>query len=501
MADRGAMSQTATAGDLVPVIDPAIVTTPEPTDPLAPVDDAFAEQRARRQTQREDGVTQSIEQAGEQLEQGEINGTPVDGANDKNTVGKTDSDEDVAEGEFGEKPAVTGPEDDKTFDHDDSEIKFDNMTMTEIDMELDQFEAGEQQLEQLSEQVRMLSESAIAIESFGNNPTAMAIMQTTGLLDSTALQSMALESVNFTAGHEPESQMALEAIGDKIKDTATAWAAKVVSVVKTGTEKLLTLLEKMWTGVSGAASKLASGTWNAAKAATAKVKAHPYATAAACVAAVAVVGGIVAMVATGTPAPGAKIDVMKAFMKKVAASFSAVKWPFGKVGASVSENGMKLIPQMGGQAGVFNVADTKTIKELGWSQSAVKALLGQLNRAWDGVKKGLGALGTRTLKLVGEGFKLHDDFVSKPAAAAGDAAGNAVMRGLRARNVGPGKTLIAGFYAKYVTEQAYKGAIYTLIGGLYKLCRGVVVGTFRLLMKTLNALKTMVTGGGEPATA
>jgi hypothetical protein len=486
LASAAPVVQSAPGDDDVIVVAPGTdIDADKSLDPLDGVDQ-FADQRANL------NASLGIENLTQEL--------PVDGADDDLTIGKPVTDVDVAEGDHGEGPTITGPEDDKTFDHDDSEVEFD-ASMAQEDQMLDQFEGEQTLLEEMASQMTMLVDSSIAIESFGFNPTAAAILQTTGLLNGTALESLALESLSFSAGKSAESQMALEAIGEKIKDTSAKWSAKVLSVAAGAGDKIMSVLTPLWDKVSGLVSKLASASWDKAKAAGATVKAHPYATVGAVIASIAAVAGVIAFTAGGMPAMGAKVDVMKSFLGSIVERVNKVKFPFGKFKASVSDNGMKLLTSVDGPKGVFNVADTKTISELGWTQKAVAAMKTQLDRAWAALKPSLSALSARASKVAGGALGAAGDVYKGADTIEKVAMGSTFNAAKKVFGKSAGGTMaagVAGIYVGTVAVGAYIMAIVGVITGLFKIARYIVVGGLRLIASTLRAI---MPGSAAPAAA
>ena len=455
---------------------PVTQETVSDKDPLAVVDDAFAEQRSlRNQEHGLESITPPM---------------PVDGMDDDQTVPGTKSDVELPEGEHGEDADVKTPADGVEVDADDSDVsmtsEMDEEDEEMSDPELDDVEDSEDELVMLENQMRMMVDSAIAIEQFGINPTAMAVMQTTGLLDGTALSSLGLESVNFASGKDAESQLALEALGDKMKETSAKWSAKIMHVVKSSGEMLMKVLNPLWDKISMVTSKLVSGVWDKTKAASSYVKAHPYKTIAAIIAAVSAVAAIVAYVASGAPASGAKMDVMMSFVNRTREQIGKIKLPGGDIIAKVSENGMKLSLEMKTHAGAAintakAVVDKVSVEALGWSQIAVKAIGGQLNRAWDVTKHSWTALGTRSTKLVGN---LAEN-------------GFAKTLGTSAMVATAGVLAYAKVKASLVGLATYYGTLINVILNLVKLTRWVVVGGFRMILNTFKALMPHA----EPATA
>lgn len=397
----------------------------------------------------------------------------------------TDTDVKLPVGEFGDAPEKTGPEDDVKIDADDSESMNDDAGMESMFAGID---ADEQEIELLDAELRMLTDSAIAIEQFGFNPTTAAIMQTTGLLNGTALESLGLESITVSDGESAESQLALESVLGKIAEKTTQWAAKILHVAKMSGEGVLSVLTPLWNKISGMVTSIGEKAWDKTKAAGAVVAAHPYATIASVIASAAAVAGLVAFVASGAPAVGAKLDVLKSFVSTVREHLGRIKFPGGKLVAKLSESGTKIMVTFEKSKDAVKSA---ALSSLGWSQTAVKAMSSQLNRAWDALQQSWKALGTRSMKLVrGAGELTKEVFVG---GAAVGVVGASAGKQLATKVVGTSKagrtvSAVAGYAASRVVTSAYFGAIISLIGLMFRVTKYVVVGGFRMIAATLKAI-------------
>lgn len=452
------------------VQDTMIQSTDEDKDPMANVPE-------------DSELNQQSEQ---HVAESEVTLTQVEQAAPEQAADATDTDVKLPEGEFGDAPEKTGPADDVVVNADDSEVMEDD----EAGMEsmFASIDANEQEIELLDTEMRMLTDSALAIEQFGFNPTTAAIMQTTGLLNGTALESLGLESITVSAGDSAESQLALESVLGKIAEKTTQWAAKILHVAKMSGEGVISVLTPLWKKISGMVSAIGEKAWDKTKAAGAVVAAHPYATIASVIASAAAVAGLVAFVASGAPAPGAKLDVFKSFVNTVRDHLGRIKFPGGKLVAKISESGTKIMVVFEKSKDVVKGA---ALSSLGWSQTAVKAMSGQLNRAWDALQQSWTALGTRSMKLVrGAGDLTKEVFVGAEFVGV---AGGVAGKELASKVVGTSKagravSTVAGYAASRIVTSAYFGAIISLIGLMFRITKYVVVGGFRMIASTLKAI-------------
>lgn len=424
-------------------------------------DDAYAEQRAR--------LNQNLVQENE----------PVDGSDDDMTVGETETDMPVVEGEFNAM----------------DDMDMDEMDMVpDMDRDLDTVEDEAEEIEALDMEMSQLMQAGMAIEQFGINPTALAIGQATGLFNSTALESLGLESIQFHSGKDAESHMALEAIADKIKEKAAKWSAKILSVAKGAGEKILKALGALWDKIEGSVKFLASKSWDAAKAAGRTVKAHPIKTVLAMIAAVAAVAAIVAFAGAGMPALGAQGEAMMKFAKELAGKITKIKLPFGKVAASVKDSGQLLFEYNPGEAlgsAAQYASKAETVSKLGWTKSAVSSVASQLTKAWTALKTGWGALSARAVKVATS----TKDLASGTATLA---RGGGKFYGAIGKEIGKGAANAVGVTGKaadaaskvgsFVFSSIYWSMIVNFVHVLFILTRSVVMGAFRLVSATLRAL-------------
>lgn len=441
----------------------------------------FEEQRIRRAKEQTAGLESHT------ALESEVNGTPVDGTDDNLTVPAGDTEIDLPEGEFGK---VVEPEGD-TVDADDSEV-FDEDGNAVMERELDMVEQDDSDIEMLNTEMLQLLNAGVAVESFGFNPTAAAIMQTTGLLDGTALQSLGLESISVSSGDDAESMMALEALGEKMKEKAAQWGAKILSVVKNSGEKILGALTPLFDKIGGLVSKMSAKAWDKTKTAGAVARAHPYTTIAAVIAAIAATAGIVAFVASGAPAAGAKVEVLKSMLNAVKDRITGIKFPGGKITAALSKGGDRLILGFEKAAGVAKEAALST---LGWTQPAIKAINGQLDRAWGAVKMSWNALSTRTTKIATSVIDTSGQVVMGgigTGVAAANMAGGTAVKVLPATKAGGFVAKMVGNQVGFAAGSAYIMSIVGIVAAMFRLTRFVVVGGFRMIAGTFRALMPKV---------
>lgn len=345
---------------------------------------------------------------------------------------------------------------------------------------IDEVGADAAEIEDLETEMQMLTQSMIAIETYGVNPTAISILKTTGLLNGTAIESLGLEAFGYEAGNHPESQMALEALGEKVKEKAAQWSAKILAVATTVGTKVMSALEAIWDKTKSATARITSAAWDKAKAAGKVVKAHPYKTIIGVISAIAAVAGVCVFGGQYLPALSAPGQAVTKFTTAMVAKINAIKWPFGSITAKVAEGGAKFVTTV--ETGA-TAAKGVAIESLDWTASMVKAAGGQIGRAWNATKTGVTAFGTRATK-VGNSVKTT---MASAAKFTEDAVGSTTLlvRAKSAKAMGSAKAgaAVAGVYGM-VAVNAITSAAMSLVKLLYR----VVAAGLRIITNTFNAL-------------
>lgn len=370
-----------------------------------------------------------------------------------------------------DEPVVDGegeaPVEDVVIDEDDAEVE----VSPESEVMMD-----EQELDSLEAEMNTLAQSMFAVETYGINPTAVHIMRTTGLLEGTSIASLGLEAFGYEAPDHPDSQMALEALGEKMKEKAAQWSAKIVSMASSFGTKVMGVLNPIWEKITASVTTLSSAAWDKAKAAGKVVKAHPYKTIIGVILAVAAAAGVVLYGAQAMPAITAKQAQVTKYVTDMVSSINKIKNPFGSVSAKVAEGGAKFVVTIKNGA---SVAKGVAMDKLDWTASMVKSCGTQLGRAWSITKKGVTDFGTRAQK-VGQSVKSGAKFASDAAGAS-----SLIVSAKVAKASGSVK---AGVAAGALWGTAVVQGIISTVVGLAKLAYGVIVAGLRTIQATFNAL-------------
>lgn len=428
-----------------------------------------------------------VEQAEGVVVQEEV--ASVEQAAEPNTVGEDgvsqedDTNEDLPE------DALPG----YTDDDDDEE---DETMVAEMAI-LEEVENDVVAIEQYGREMSMIADSIVAIESFGINPSAVAILQTTGLLSDTVLEAVGVESLGYAGPKDDQTMIALEALEAKGNDKAASWSAKILSMAKSVGSKIMSVLGGIWEKITGAVKAIGGYTWDKAKVAGAVVKAHPYKTIMAVVVAIAAVAGITVFISGGLPAlmastkAGAAYDKYVKFGETVASKVNAIKWPFGKVAAEAAEKTGKLTLEVATSGAA---PEAMTLAKTGWTQTVVKGVESSLGRAWAGIKTSAETLGASAAKAGASTTGAVKDFTgagvsafTKTNAAAG---GILKKRGSMFSVKGAGSHLGVLAAATFVA-----GTIKFVYGLVFK----VVAFGLRVIYNTMKAIAGAVKGSSTAA--
>jgi hypothetical protein len=433
-ASATGLSQTAPVQDAVVDATPPVIDGAPAADPLDGVDATEAFEQERQENQARQG----------------------EGEGDGEGTGVTDG---------------SGNEDGENDDLDD----------------LDMFVSESAGIDMLGLEMEQLAGAALAIENFGINPSSLGVLQATGLLSGTSLDALALESMSGAA--EAETDLALEALGEKIKEKAGAWSAKILNFTKNVGSKTLAVITGLWNTVSNTAKSLTASAWDKTKAAGAVIKAHPYKTLAAVAASIAVVASILVLVTGGAPAVGAKVDVIKSFLMKIVDNIKKINFPGAKITAKLNAAGDRIVIETI-KAGL--VVEQAAVSALGWTETAVKAIGSQLGRAVTHVKDGWGALGTKATKLGGtvvDVAKTTGKAVNAGARGAGFGAQAATGSALKSAGASANLVKDASTAAGIMGAAGYYAYLIGVLTSCYQLTKFVVIGGLRMVSSTFSALK------------
>jgi len=406
------------------------------------------------------------------------------------------------------------PVEDAVIDTDTGEVAPETEEEEELDTAEDDAESEEEAalnqligeeagIEALFGEIQQLSDARMAIENFGVSQSSMAIMSITGLLAGTSLEAIALES--FADAGKAEADLALEALNDKAGEKSAAWSAKVLSVVKGGASKVAALVTSLFTKIGSVVKTLTSKAWDATKATGRVIKAHPVKSVLAIIAAIAAVAGVIAYATGNFPAAGAKGDAFKKFNEHIVGLINKIKSPFGKVEAYAegAHSTLKVRWAQDSSGGFVKtlVKDSDyDPKTLGWTQSAVKSVSGQLDRVLKLIQSSIGHFGERLTKIASSAKSVGKDGLDVYMAH-NEAGNNAIGATMRAK-LDEGKSFRHVAAAGVVGVAGLFAVVTAMSMVIYKLIKWIVVGGVKIILGTFRALTSLVSGGDkEPATA
>jgi ElaB/YqjD/DUF883 family membrane-anchored ribosome-binding protein len=315
-----------------------------------------------------------------------------------------------------------------------------------------------------------------SVKRYGINPTAAHMLRSAGLLSTTSPEAIAaLESLSYHDGDAAETAIACESLWETIKTKVTQWSSKVLNFFSGAksklTDRLHTLFDRLKAAGQKARAMLADGT----AAATKQVKAHPYKTVALVVAAAVAALGIGAWAIGALPAFGEAAS-LTTFMSTLAGKVSAIKWPFGKIVATLTKSKLRIGLTI---AAVGAAGAAAAIPVLGWNKMSAGEIVNDADR------------------LVRGGVDIAGKLVSK--------AGSAVKAGWMAVRRGAHAIVQSGHQGYHQNEglseqrrMRYAGVNMTIttfgvvVAGvgylLFKLFNTIVVGGLKLMYQTLRAL-------------
>lgn len=340
---------------------------------------------------------------------------------------------------------------------------------------LDQTDREFESINTLTNELLVHHETIDALNTHGVNPTALRIMVTTGLLSGTSLHAMALESQSAHLPTSVETQMAVEALTDKIKVKMAEWSAKIITFFNDKNDKLGEVIKGLNTKLKAAAQKASEKIFGDKDGAKQYAKAHPYKTIALALAAAVVAIGVLHFTAQYFPAFKDAAAVPK-FMTKLSSMINAIKWPFGKVAAVLANSSTKVKLTVGA---VGTVAVVGTVLELAWNKDKILKTIhdyGTLEHGlwsvWDGIKsKTVNALKDSWTMVKGTGAAVYHGGLF------GYHTVNDVSPATRALSTVASMSLAT--FAVIVTGIGYL---------MYQLVKNIVVVAFRLACMTMVAL-------------
>lgn len=368
---------------------------------------------------------------------------------------KDDSDDDQ------EKP-VTGNNQDIPSQKDP-----DNKTIDEVDKEIDA------STEDLDRQMRR----AVFFEVLSERRNSAALISLgvkEGYLTSS---SLCMEAADGQV--EPAKQAAnpedTEADEEKAAGGIKEWIAKAFSTL---TKTMVVLKSKIFHSSQDIQQMAPKASMQVTEDSTGKdekksfIKAHPYVTVAACVAAAAAVMAIIPMFTAAIPvamteeAAAASAAASTGTISRLIAAVKNIKWPFGNFSLSYVGKHFKLsYTATKNFVTSLRKAPIKTVKELGWTKSAVGFVTNQ-------AKKFSSAF-PRLSEMMASQYRSEVDMVKRAISTPGF-----FKKPIK----------IAGAVFRLSTYLPFVAMGWSIVKCVFSLIKEVVFGTYRIIKHTFNAI-------------
>lgn len=237
------------------------------------------------------------------------------------------------------------------------------------------------EIDQLYSDIFKLQDSFTAIESFGISPTTVAILKVTGLLSSTAIDKVALETMTPECGDSLNSKIALEAISEEIKEKVAKWSAKILGYVKKAGDILSKIVTPIWEKIKeyavAAKEKISDNS------VVQYVKTHPYETIFMSIVAVTSIYAATSFALKAYPSITAPSSAFTKFNESLLNKLRMIKLPWGKIYTKATIDGKTIMCE------VIPEVVEKTVKsgatgKLGWTKGAIDNILALGSKAFAG---------------------------------------------------------------------------------------------------------------------
>ena len=320
----------------------------------------------------------------------------------------------------------------------------------------------------LEEQIYRQGMVEDAIVQYGLTQSALAILKSSRYYNDTALSTLGLEAID--PSHD---EIALEAIGNDIREKSAQWSAKIIGFFNDGTKAITEKISSLWDSVKAKIEPFTTAAWDAAKSAASVVKAHPYKTILIALAAVASAFAVVSFVGTSLPVGAVTNGKMQSFMLRLQTAYSNINLPAGK---------MKTIASMDGRLVLATIETAEkpivggSVASLGWTLNTAKAIYTKANHVFDGGVKALGSFWTKVLK---PGEKILATILLAPKDLREAVVGNTGMRS-------------AGWLTDQIVPALYYSILFKMCRNLYDILSEVVSDAIRKIRDTFAALKPAV---------
>lgn len=326
----------------------------------------------------------------------------------------------------------------------------DETTLPDVDKEV---KSVTESLQDISQRV-LFAES---LEKHKTNPTALIYLGRkqsyfTSTVSST--ESMSTAEISYSV------ENIITDAAEQIKE----WIGKALATVK---KSILAVKAKLGFAAHGVSETGEVAIARAGDQSTLmdKVKAHPYVTVAACVAACVALAAIVPMFAGVIPTTMSE-EAGAAGLARLAQAVKSIKWPFGSFSLKTAKDGISVAyTATKNTFTAMRTAPIETVKNLGWTQSLIKTVTSQAAK----VAKTFPKLS----ELVVSQFKKEVDLVASISKQP------TFLKKLKT-------TGAAAF--RITTYLPFVKMGWSVVAAVFGLIKDIVLGTFRIIKHTFNAL-------------
>lgn len=355
------------------------------------------------------------------------------------------------------------------MEEDDSELLPDP-----IDGEDDTFDDDLLTLEAMGKEVDTYHQTADVISQYGINPTVLSFLQSSTLLSGTMLGSVATETYGFHGAGDLRTEHAVESLVDKIKEKVTAWSAKIVSLVKNLSDKVLGPAKELFAGIKSKFAGVKETLKSLAGDAGEEIKTHPYRTLLAALTAALAVVGIVVFGLKNLPRAkdAAKLPAVS---EKIAGMINKLDWPGGKI-VGLSTKGKLTLGAIGAVAIGSGAA---SLTRMEWSAGAVDKITTLCDRIFEGLKSAWSAL-VPVGQAVVEDAKMIGGNLQK--AYYGGASAVEDKHQERSETHQSFLTNVAALPGVFVV------GVMSILYVLYKLAKGVIIASFKITNAVFDKL-------------
>lgn len=351
---------------------------------------------------------------------------------------------------------------------------------------LEDYDHDYAEIANLESDITKLYATLDTVEQYGAANPSVQLLCASNLLSSSS--KLALESLLADDIIALEADTVKQSLIDTIKEKAADWSAKIITFFKDKGSSFLERITTLWDAFKKKLPQAKEKIGALKDTSIAYARTHPYKTIAAALAACASVVGIVTFAGRMLPAV-TNSRAMVQFTNALTKNINAVRWPFGKVTATMASGGKRLVIAV---AGVGAIGGAVKLAQLGWSKVTVEQLDRSLEvvcntteKAWTtlapkvaAVSKGTFNFVAATAKASATGFKAGYNALIDEREIPKELSEASILK--EGVNLGLGGLVATGTVLLFWAS--------SILYGLYTLVSRVIGATIRLCAQTIGAL-------------